>query len=209
MYIWFCQYMLIWYVNNPEETGYYLRRLQGGWNGTWGRLIIASLVMNWGIPFLVLLPRAMKARVGVLVGISVLVLAGHWLDLYICIMPYFGNPTSAGAVCEIGLLLGAVGVFTLVFFAALGRAALIPVQDPFLQESLPRFREDANGVRRLKDRHALPSIEKLLLLLRLGSHRHRLSGVRPGRLPRVADRQARLGPCAAAVHAAPGSADRG
>ena len=29
MYIWFSQYMLIWYTNMPEETSYYLLRTQG------------------------------------------------------------------------------------------------------------------------------------------------------------------------------------
>jgi hypothetical protein len=136
MYLWFCQYMLIWYVNNPEEAVWFARRLHGGWTP----FFLLNIVLNWGVPFLVLLPRAAKRRLGVLVGVSLVVLAGRWLDLYLEILPRTGDEPLAGAAWELGLLAGAAGLFALVFFAALRRAALIPVGDPFLLESLPALR---------------------------------------------------------------------
>lgn len=136
MYLWFCQYLLIWYVDNPEETVWFLRRLHGGW----APLFVLNLVLNWGVPFLVLLPRAAKQRAGVLAGVALVLLAGRWLDLYLGIFPPSGEAPLAGAAWEIGLLVGAVGLFALVFLAALSRAALIPVGDPFLPESLPALR---------------------------------------------------------------------
>jgi hypothetical protein len=136
MYLWFCQYMLIWYVNSPEEAVWFTRRLHGAWTP----LFVLNIVLNWGIPFAVLLPRAAKQRLGVLVGVSLVVLAGRWLDLYLEIFPPSGEAPLAGAAWELGLLAGAAGLFVLVFFAALRRAALIPVGDPFLVESLPALR---------------------------------------------------------------------
>jgi hypothetical protein len=133
MYLWFCQYMLIWYVNNPEETSYFTRRLDGAWRP----LFFANLVLNWGIPFLVLLPRATKRRIVILAAVCLVVLAGRWLDLYLAILPYAGEPALLSAGWEISLLVGALGLFGLVFFVSLGRAAVIPVGDPFLRESLP------------------------------------------------------------------------
>jgi hypothetical protein len=133
MYLWFCQYLLIWYVNNPEETSYFTRRL----DGSWGPLFFANLVLNWGVPFLVLLPSATKRRIGILAAVSLVVLAGRWLDLYLAILPYAGEPALLGAWWELGLLVGALGLFALVFFASLARANVIPVGDPFLAESLP------------------------------------------------------------------------
>ncbi|HLN29045.1 MAG TPA: hypothetical protein VK395_14955 [Gemmataceae bacterium] len=133
MYLWFCQYMLIWYVNNPEETSYFTRRLQGDWRP----LFFLNVILNWGIPFLILLPKATKQSMGVLAIVSLVVLAGHWLDLYLGILPYSGNPTPSSAAWEVGSMLGAAGLFGLVFFTALGRAALVPLGDPFLPESLP------------------------------------------------------------------------
>jgi hypothetical protein len=134
-YLWFCQYMLIWYVNNPEEAVWYTRRLQGGWTP----LFLLNLILNWAIPFVVLMPRAMKQRVGVLASVSVVVLAGRWLDLYLQILPRTGEAPLAGAAWEIGLAIGAAGLFGLVFFAAFGRAAVLPVGDPLLTESLPEL----------------------------------------------------------------------
>jgi hypothetical protein len=137
MYLWFCQYLLIWYVNNPEEAGWLARRLHGGW----GSLLVLDLILNWGIPFLVLLPRSSKQRISILAAVSVVVLAGRWLDLYLEIVPHCGGVPLAGAAWEIGLAAGAAGLFALVFLAALRKAALIPVGDPFLVESLPALRQ--------------------------------------------------------------------
>jgi hypothetical protein len=134
MYLWLCQYLLIWYVNSPEETGYFTRRLHGAWRP----LFFLNVVLNWCIPFLVLMPRATKERVGVLAAVSLVVLAGRCLDLYLGILPCSCDPAPAWAAWEVGLLVGASGLFALVFLAAFGTAALLPVRDPFLMESLPR-----------------------------------------------------------------------
>ena len=135
-YLWFCQSMLIWYVNNPEEAVWYTRRLHGGW----GSLFHLNVVLNWVIPLVVLLPRAARQRVGVLAAVSVVLLAGRWVDLYLQVLPRSGEGPWVGAAWEIGLAVGAAGLFALVFFAALGSAAVIPVRDPYLVESLPALR---------------------------------------------------------------------
>jgi hypothetical protein len=139
MYLWFCQYMLIWYVNNPEEAVWYTRRLQGGW----ATLFVLNIVLNWAVPFVVLLPRATKRRVGVLTAVSVVILAGRWVDLYVQVLPRAGDAPLTGAVWEISLAAGAAGLFALVSFVALGRAPIIPVRDPLLGESLPALRGDS------------------------------------------------------------------
>ncbi|HKI34331.1 MAG TPA: hypothetical protein VKA46_20930 [Gemmataceae bacterium] len=141
MYLWFCQYMLIWYVDNPEETVWFTRRLHEGW----GPLIVLSIVLNWAIPLAVLLPRATKQHAGVLAAVSLVILVGRWLDLYLQILPRSGGAPLAGAAWEIGLAAGAAGLFGLVFFAALGRAPLVPVGDPFLAESLPEPNSFSGG----------------------------------------------------------------
>jgi hypothetical protein len=135
-YLWFCQSMLIWYVNSPEEAVWFTYRLHGGW----AALFHLNLVLGWAVPLVALLPRAARQRVGVLAAVSLVILAGRWLDLYLQVLPRSGGaPLGEAAWWEIGLAAGAAGLFALVFFAALGRAALIPVRDPFLPESLPAF----------------------------------------------------------------------
>ncbi len=130
-YIWFSQYMLIWYANFPEEAVYFVRRLQPGW----APLFLLNLLLNWAVPFLVLLPQAAKQSPRVLGAASVVVLAGRALDLYLMILPPFA-PRPVFGVWEAGVLLGAAGLFILVFLRALRQAPLVPVGDPFLLESL-------------------------------------------------------------------------
>ncbi|MFB3916177.1 MAG: hypothetical protein ACE14M_05580 [Terriglobales bacterium] len=132
MYLWFSQYMLIWYANIPEETVYYIRRLHGFWQP----LFLLDMVLNWVVPFLALLPRTNKKKPGVLVRVCVTLLVGRWLDLYLMIAPPFAGAKPQIGIWELGLMAGAVGVFALGFLAAVRRAPLVPVRDPHLGESL-------------------------------------------------------------------------
>ncbi len=132
MYIWFSQYMLIWYTNIPEETAYFTLRTQG----PWGPIVVGSIVLNWVIPFFVLLPRPCKRSESVMLKIAVVVLIGRWVDLYVMIfppvtgeVPVFGLPEFA----TIGLISG---LAFLLFLRAFKVANPVPVHDPFLEESL-------------------------------------------------------------------------
>jgi len=83
MYIWFSQYMLIWYAHLPEETVYFAQRLHGNWQP----LFILNLCLNWVVPFVVLMNRPAKRSRSVLAKVALVVLLGRWLDLYLMIMP--------------------------------------------------------------------------------------------------------------------------
>ena len=132
MYIWFSQYMLIWYANITEESVYYVLRLRGYWTP----LFLLNMVLNWAVPFLALLPKFTKRTPSRLGKVAVFVLVGRCLDLYLMILP----PVTGGAMTlpllEIGILAGAAGLFLLVFLRALRQAPQVPVQDPYLAESL-------------------------------------------------------------------------
>ncbi|MBI5631280.1 MAG: hypothetical protein HY921_10410 [Elusimicrobia bacterium] len=104
-YIWYCQYMLIWYTNNPEETSFFLRRHTGGW----AVLSMTSVGLNWFAPFLVLLPEWTKRDGRVLFRVSLAILAGHWLDLYIVAMPRFAGAGASFAPWEALVFLGTIG----------------------------------------------------------------------------------------------------
>jgi hypothetical protein len=136
MYIWFCQYLLIWYTNHPEEAVYFRRRLEEPWAG----FLLADLVLNWGIPFLVLLFRGAKRNPAILAAVAVLILAGRWVDLFVMIAPSQGQTLAVPGILEAGVALGAVGIVGLVVCTALARAPLIPVNDPFVvRERLPQW----------------------------------------------------------------------
>lgn len=132
MYIWFSQYMLIWYSNIPEETSYFIPRTQGAW----GPVLIGTIVLNWVIPFFVLLPRPSKRSESIMLRISIVVLIGRWFDLYVMVfppvtgnVPVFGLPEAASMLC-IASLSG------LLFAKAFAGARPVPQNEPFLQESL-------------------------------------------------------------------------
>ncbi|MFM2267254.1 MAG: hypothetical protein RL757_695 [Bacteroidota bacterium] len=74
-YLWFSQYMLIWYANNGEETVYFWQRLT-----KFPVLFYGNLVLNFALPFLILLRNDTKRKTGTLVFVACLVLFGHWWD---------------------------------------------------------------------------------------------------------------------------------
>ncbi|OGS01513.1 MAG: hypothetical protein A2V88_03185 [Elusimicrobia bacterium RBG_16_66_12] len=106
-YIWYCQYMLIWYTNIPEEITYFLRRHGGGW----AVLSLTSIGLNWLVPFFVLLPQWTKTDRKVLLRVGLAVLAGHWLDLYIMTMPRFAGASPSFGVWEGLVFLGTLAAF--------------------------------------------------------------------------------------------------
>jgi hypothetical protein len=130
-YIWVSQYLLIWYGNLPEEVTHYMSRTSPAWI----RLFLLNLVVNWVVPFLVLLPRATKRSPAILAGVCLLILAGRWLDLYLLIMPETFRVPAFG-VWEVLIALGYAGVFLRLTTRALAQAPLLPLGDPFLEESL-------------------------------------------------------------------------
>lgn len=132
MYIWFSQYMLIWYANLPEETSYYITRTRGAYK----LLFSVNMVLNWVVPFFALLRRGPKKRSELIVKVAVVVLIGRWLDLYMMIVPPFSPEGPPFGVWEISAILTMVGVTVWVAIRAVGRAALVPINDPRLDESL-------------------------------------------------------------------------
>jgi len=130
-YFWFAQFMLIWFGNLPEETVYYAIR----WRHEWQVLWFTDLAMNWFIPFVVLLPVIFSRSKIILGIISTLLIAGLWIDLYMQIMPAAVGKSYFGII-EIGSFLGFAGLFAFITAQGLSRANIIPVNHPYLEESL-------------------------------------------------------------------------
>jgi hypothetical protein len=135
MYIWFSQYMLIWYTNIPEETSYFIRRQQGGW---WA-LFLLNTVLNWVIPFFILLRRDTKRQRQTIAIVAVIVLIGRWLDIYLMVFPAIVGESPTFGLWELGLTLGGVGAFSLLIASVLKGAPAVPVADPELVESLEYY----------------------------------------------------------------------
>jgi len=126
-YIWTCQYLLIWYGNIPDEVTHYVTRT----NGPWVYLFALNLIVNWVVPFLVLLSVRAKCTTRVLKPIAALLLFGHWLDLYMLVMPSIWKAPRIGFY-EIAIAAGYMVLPILIFLRSLGKAPLVPVNDPIL-----------------------------------------------------------------------------
>ena len=142
-YIGFSQYFLIWYANIPEETRWFAYRISGDFLFLSGLLAVGRFV----IPFFFLLPRAIKKASGTLALAASWVLFMELVDMYWLVQPVLVNhhAKAEGSAEPLHMHLGALdaltligigGVFLAVFGWALKRKALVPVNDPRLQESL-------------------------------------------------------------------------
>ena len=130
-YMFFSQFMLIWFGNIPDETIYYAER----WNNGWKVLFYVNIAINWFIPFVVLLSQKMDKNKTVVKIICLLLIAGQWIDLYDQIMPTYTITPKFGII-EIGAFIGFAGLFALVFGKTLAKADLVPKNHPYLEESL-------------------------------------------------------------------------
>jgi hypothetical protein len=101
-YLWYCQYMLIWYTNQPHESTYFAVRTGADWRV----LFFASVVLKWAVPFVLLLSRAGKRNLAVLTPAAVSAVLGHWLDLYVLIVPGVLPDRPVPGLLEVGLALG-------------------------------------------------------------------------------------------------------
>ncbi len=93
----------------------------------------ANIIMNFLIPFLVLMTRNNKRNPKVLHFVAITILIGHWNDLYLMFMP--GATQTGIGVLEIGVTLTFAGLFIFWVLTALGKKGLVPVKHPYIEES--------------------------------------------------------------------------
>ncbi|MEZ5059523.1 MAG: hypothetical protein R2879_21020 [Saprospiraceae bacterium] len=154
-YLWFSQYMLIWYANVGEETIYFFHRREN-----YPVLFYGNLIINFLVPFFVLMRNDTKRKFGTLFVIAIVVLFGHWWDFFQMLKPGIlitaqesaahgaeagGHGHAAGGfvegftipgLLELGTFIGFLALFFYVGFHYLSKAALQPKHDPYMGESL-------------------------------------------------------------------------
>ncbi len=130
-YLWFSQFMLIWYANIPEETTYHLTRIKD-----FKILYFGMFIINFAFPMLLLMSRDAKRHAGVLTFVGMVVLFGHWVDVYIMVMAGSMGAAAYIGFMEIGMLLLVLGVFIKIVLTNLSKAPLTVKNHPFLDESI-------------------------------------------------------------------------
>ena len=130
-YFNFAEFMLIWYGNIPEETAWFVHR----WEGPYKILFFANIVINWAIPFFVLMPRKTSRSKMFIFPVVVLLMIGQYTELYYIIWPAVVHEAKFGLL-EIGTFVGFAGIFALVVATWLSKASLVPRKHPYIEESM-------------------------------------------------------------------------
>ena len=130
-YLWFSQFMLIWYANIGEEVTYYQMRIDN-----YKVMYFAMFVINFAFPMLLLMSRDAKRHAGILTVVGLIILAGHWVDVFIMVSGGSMGAQAQIGFLEVGMAVMLLGVFIYVVLNNLTKAPLTPVNHPFLDESL-------------------------------------------------------------------------
>jgi len=131
-YLWFSQFMLIWYANIPEETIYFKVRMQGVYRA----IFFLNLIINFLAPLLILMRRGSKRNYGTITMMSVLLLFGHWLDFYQMVMPAASPGHVPFILLDFGIGAGFIGLIMFVTAKSLAKHRLLARNHPFLKESI-------------------------------------------------------------------------
>ncbi|EMR03035.1 hypothetical protein [Cesiribacter andamanensis] len=132
-YLWFSQFLLIYYANIPEESIYYIERLTSDY---YSPVFFINLILNFFFPFLVLMTRDAKRHTIFLKIVCAVVLFGHWLDFYLMVTPGVMKDFGGFGLIEVGLILIYASAFGFVVMTSLSKMGLIPKHHPMLQESI-------------------------------------------------------------------------
>ncbi len=129
-YLWFSQFMLIWYSNIPEEVTYFVTRIEH-----YKLPFFGMLALNFIFPLLILINTDFKRLTWIVVMAGIVILFGHYVDFFNMIMPATVGDQWFIGIPEIGALMFFLGLFIFVVFSALTKAPLVPKGNPFIEES--------------------------------------------------------------------------
>ena len=129
-YLWFSQFMLIWYSNIPEEVTYFMTRIEDYSLPFWG-----MIVLNFLFPLLVIMNSDYKRMNLIVSTVGIVIVIGHYIDIFNMIMPSAVGDKWFIGIPEIGGFMFFLGLFMYVVFHELQKAPLLAKGDPFVDES--------------------------------------------------------------------------
>jgi hypothetical protein len=132
-YIWFSQFLLIYYANIPEEAVYFVERMK---TSPYSWIFYTNLILNFVLPFLLLMTRDAKRQISMLRVVCPIIIIGHWFDFFNMVTPGVVKLDGSLGLLEIGTGLIFLAAFLLVVLTSLTKIPLFGKNDPMLQESL-------------------------------------------------------------------------
>jgi hypothetical protein len=132
-YLFYAQFLTIWYGNLPQETRYVILRVKlTPWEPlAWG--ILFAIFLG---PFFMFLSRNVKIRQIPVIIISGVIMIGMWLERFILVAPSLGvhGSTIPVGFIEVLVTAGFLGVVGLCITIFLQKVPLLPVSDPLFRE---------------------------------------------------------------------------
>lgn len=132
-YIWFSQFLLIYYANIPEESVYFLERLE---SAVYSPFFYVNIIINFAFPFLFLMTRDSKRQTIFLKVACYMLLLGHWIDFFLMVQPGTLQENGGLGFVEIGTTMLFISGFVYVTLQGLTKASLVAKNHPMLEESL-------------------------------------------------------------------------
>jgi hypothetical protein len=132
-YIWFSQFLLIWYANIPEESVYFIERMT---SSPYSWIFYTNLILNFVLPFLLLMTRDAKRQISMLKLVCPIVIVGHWFDFYNMVTPGIMKEHGGIGFLEIGISIIFLAAYLLVVLSSMAKIPLVGKNHPTLAESL-------------------------------------------------------------------------
>ncbi len=129
-YLWFSQFMLIWYSNIPEEVTYFIQRIED-----YNLPFFGMVVLNLVFPLVILMSADFKKVNWIVVFVGIIILFGHYLDFFNMIMPATVGDRWFIGIPEISSVLFFLGLFIFIVFNALSKHPLLAKNNPLIEES--------------------------------------------------------------------------
>jgi hypothetical protein len=131
-YLTYAHVLTYWYTNMPEETSYFITRLQN----PWFCYIIAAPFVSFLIPFILMVPKASKWTGFVAIPVCLLVLASQWINMMLVVSPEVSDAKLWSlSWIELGMLLGFLSAFILTLVHRSSKIPVINLADPLLYQS--------------------------------------------------------------------------
>lgn len=128
-YLFWSQYLVIWYGDLAEETEFVYHRMHGAWEPVaW-----TVFAMAFAGPFVVLLSRAVKTWAPGLAAVAAVVFAGMWLERFILVAPSLWHGEGVPLdLLEVLVTAGVLSLFVVSYTTFLDLFPTLPVSDPRL-----------------------------------------------------------------------------
>ena len=142
-YLFFAQYLVIWYGKLPWEQAWIIHRAEEPW-GKWSALLI---VMCFVIPFAGLIGRKAKMTPVVFRSVAFVLLAGLWLEKHLMVAPSIRSPDTATlGVTELFVALMFLGIFLYAVRWFLSTFPLIQIWQPMVDPETFEVEMAASGM---------------------------------------------------------------